>query len=320
MKESTMRANDAGRSRLPQGVAWGIGLAAVTAVISGISVYLNAFAVKQVPDAALFTTLKNGVAALLLLGALIAAPSARGAVRRLSGRQWLGLVAIGIVGGSIPFLLFFNGLAMASAPSAAVIHKTLFIWVALLAVPLLGERVGWPQIAALGALLFAQLLIQPVGGVTWGPGETLIALATGLWAVEVILARRLLRDVPSLVGGAGRMAIGLVILTGYLVLTGRGGEVAGLGGVQWAWIAGSGVLLAGYVGTWYAALRRAPATVVTCVLVAGAPITALLTSVGTGTIPVAGPLAGYLLVLVGVAVMAGIALTRGMETASSPVR
>jgi hypothetical protein len=28
------------------------------------------------------------------------------------------------------FLLFFSGLAMASAPTAAFIHKTMFIWVA----------------------------------------------------------------------------------------------------------------------------------------------------------------------------------------------
>jgi len=60
---------------------------------------------------------------------------------------------IAIVGGSLPFLLFFTGLSLASAPSAAFIHKTLFIWVAFLAVPFLGERLGWAQICALGVLL-----------------------------------------------------------------------------------------------------------------------------------------------------------------------
>ena len=33
------------------------------ALISGVAIYLNAYAVKQLPDAAVFTTLKNGVAA-----------------------------------------------------------------------------------------------------------------------------------------------------------------------------------------------------------------------------------------------------------------
>ena len=52
----------------------------------------------------------------------------------------------------IAFLLFFSGLAMASAPTAAFIHKTMFIWVALMAVPFLGERLGLVPVAALGAL------------------------------------------------------------------------------------------------------------------------------------------------------------------------
>ena len=55
--------------------------------------------------------------------------------------------------------------------------------------------------------------------------------------------------------------------------------VASLTATQWAWGLGTGVLLAGYVGTWLAALRRAPASVVASVLVLGAPITAVLTAV-----------------------------------------
>ena len=45
----------------------------------------------------------------------------------------------------------------------------------------------------------------------------------------------------------------------------------------------TGIVLAGYVGTWYAALARAPAVDVTAVLVGGAVITALLRYVVTGT-------------------------------------
>ena len=46
----------------------GIAFAAGTAVISGIAVFLNSFAVKEVSDPAVFTTLKNGVACLVLVG------------------------------------------------------------------------------------------------------------------------------------------------------------------------------------------------------------------------------------------------------------
>lgn len=272
----------------------GIYLALGTALISGVSVFLNGFAVRQFSDPATYTTLKNAVAAAILIGAFVAAG---GVPRGLGSRSWLGLAALGLIGGSVPFLLFFTGLAQASAPAAAVIHKTLFIWVALLAVVLLRERLGAWQIGALGVLLVATLLVQPPAGVSWGGGESLIALATGMWAVETILARRLLASVPPLVAGAGRMGFGLVILVGYLAVTDRLGIVATLGVVQWAWVLGTGVLLAGYVATWYGALRRAPAATVAAVLTLGAPITAGLSAVVNGGVPAAGPLGGYLLTL-----------------------
>ena len=50
----------------------GIYLALATALISGVSVFLNGFAVRQFPDPATFTTLKNAVAAVILVGALLA--------------------------------------------------------------------------------------------------------------------------------------------------------------------------------------------------------------------------------------------------------
>ena len=59
-----------GLPAVPMTVAWGLALALCTALISGVSVWVNSFGVKSVPDAALYTTLKNGVAAMILLGAL----------------------------------------------------------------------------------------------------------------------------------------------------------------------------------------------------------------------------------------------------------
>jgi len=300
--------------RIGRTVAAGIYLALGTAVISGISVFVNGFAVKQFPDPATFTTLKNAVAAILLVGVLLAVG---GVPRRLGSRSWLGLALLGIIGGSVPFLLFFTGLAEASAPAAAVIHKTLFIWVALLGAVLLRERLGVWQVGAIGVLLVATVMLQPPSGVTWGGGESLIALATGFWAVETIVARRLLGSVPPLVAGAGRMGFGLVVLAGYLVVTGRVGVIAQLGWAQWVWVLGTGVLLAGYVATWYGALQRAPAAMVAAVLTIGAPITAGLQVISTGTIPAPGPLAGYLLMLLAAGGVA-FAMMRRFERIEAP--
>jgi drug/metabolite transporter (DMT)-like permease len=289
--------------------AVGIVLAAATAVISGIAVFINSFAVKEVSDPALFTTLKNGFACLVLFGAAMAVPAQR---RRLptDRRSVTGITFVGILGGGVAFLLFFTGLSMASAPSAAFIHKTLFVWVALLAVPLLGERLGWMQMAAIATLLGGQMLIAPPTGVTWGAGETMIAAATLLWAVEVVVARRLLRSMDPFVLGVSRLGIGLLMLIGYLVITGKLSLLAGLTGTQWSWVVLTGLVLAAYVGTWFSALARAPATVVASVLVLAAPITAVLDGLVRGTLPAAAPLSGYALIVAAVAALIVVAARR----------
>lgn len=286
----------------------GVLFAFVAAAISGLSVFVNAYAVRQLPDPAIYTTLKNGVAAAILLG--LAGLSVRpDAVRSIRSRDWQWLAVIGIVGGSVPFLLFFGGLAQASAPSAAFIQKTLFVWVAILAVPLLGERLGWAQLASLAVLLVGQALVLSPANVRWGTGETMIAAATLLWAVETILVRRVVRTVPASVVAAARLGFGMIVLVGYLALTGKLGAVASLGATQWAWALGTGVLLAGYVATWFGALRRAPASLVTAVLVVGAPVTAALQAISTGGLPAGSVVAGHGLILAGAAVLGAFALT-----------
>lgn len=293
------------RLRIPATPGWGIALALATAFVSGVSIFLNTFALKQVPDAAVYTTLKNGVAAMVLIG-LLAAGGSAASIRTLRVRQWGSLALLGVIGGSLPFLLFFTGLAQASAPSATFIHKTLFVWVALLAAPLLGERLGAWQLIGLGLLLVAQVLVAPPTGVRWGTGETLIAIATLLWAIEVVVAKRVLAGLPSSVAAAGRMGFGLVVLVGYLAITGKVGGIAALAPTAWAWVGITGLLLTAYVATWYAALQRAPATVVTSVLVAGAVVTVALQGVGSSALPRVEVLAGYAVLAVAVVGLAAI--------------
>lgn len=293
----------------PMTVGTGLLLAGATTLISGLSVFVNASAVRAVPDPAVFTTLKNGLAAILLLGlaATVVRPSD---VRAIGRRDWGRLTLIGVVGGGIPFLLFFSGLAMASAPSAAFIHKTMFVWVALMAGPFLGERLGLAPIAGLGLLLVGQALILPPLGIAWGLGETLIALATLLWAVEVIIARRVLGRVRSPIVGVARLGIGLIVLFGYLIASGRLAGIATLDGSAWGWVVVTGGLLAGYVATWLAALRRAPASQVSAMLVFGAVVTGVLTTVSKGVLPEATIVGGYALIAVAVAAVALVGLRR----------
>jgi drug/metabolite transporter (DMT)-like permease len=294
--------NGFGRQATQRGVL----LALATAAISGLSVYLNAFGVKLVSDAAVYTTAKNGVAAIVLVTIALLLGGRREAAS-LDSRSRLGVLAIAVIGGSVPFVLFFSGLAIATAPTAAFIQKTMFIWVAFMAVPLLGERLGLVQVAALGVLLAGQALIAPPIGVGWGAGETMILAATLLWSVEVVVAKRLLGTVSAPLLAASRMGLGLVILLGYLALTGRLDGVVALTPDAWLWVLVTGGMLSAYVVTWYGALRFAPATVVTSLLVGGALITGVLTAATSGKTPSATVVGGYLLVLAGVGAVALLA-------------
>ena len=300
--------------------AVGVGLAFLTAIVSGVAVYVNARGVSHFGDATVYTTAKNAIAGGLLL--LLAIPVL--AVPRPSGQprgrpqtrgQWLGLVAVACIGGSVPFVLFFEGLSRASATQAAFIHKTLVIWVALLAVPLLRERIGPPHVLAITLVVAGQAwLAGSLGTVAFGSGEAMILAATLLWAVEVILVKRLVADIDSRTLAAARMGLGTVVLLAWIAVSGRGGALLGLSSEQWGWALLTGLLLFGYVATWYAALARAQAVDVTAVLVFGAVVTAVLAGAVDGT---AVDAVGIALVTAGVALAGAAALRRPPRMAPS---
>jgi drug/metabolite transporter (DMT)-like permease len=303
----------------------GIGLAAVAAGISGLAVFINGYGVRAVSDATVYTTAKNLVAAVLLLAVVPVLPAVTG--RRTPvpphrpARVTAGVLAVAVIGGSLPFVLFFEGLARASSTHAAFVHKTLVIWVALLAVPLLKERVGWPHMAAIGLLVTGLVLLDGgLGGFRVGGGELLILAATLLWAGETVLARRLLRTVHSGHLALARMGVGVVLLVGWLTVTGRLGDLTGLGGRGWQWAVVTGAVLAAYVATWYTALAHAPAVDVTAVLVPGAVVTGLLSAVVSGAPVTPADVVGMVLLLAGaglVAVAALMAARRAARTAAA---
>jgi drug/metabolite transporter (DMT)-like permease len=274
----------------------GMLLALATAAISGLAVFVNADGVRAFGDATAYTTAKNVVAAIVLL-AVVGAGSRTGAhlTRPRTRGQWAGLAAIGVFGGSVPFVLFFEGLSRASSAQAAFLHKTLLVWVAVLAVVVLGERLSGLHLLAIGLLVLGQIgLVGGVGG--FGRPEALILAATLLWSVEVVVAKRVLAGVSSWTVGVARMGLGSVVLLGWVAVRGDLGLLTSMTGEQAGWVLLTGALLAGYVGTWFAALQRAPAVDVTAVLVLAAPVTAGLNAVANG-VPIV-PQLDWLAVLV----------------------
>ncbi|MGD2060262.1 MAG: DMT family transporter [Acidimicrobiia bacterium] len=290
----------------------GIWLAAATALISGFAVFLNGYGVRawsDVADPTTYTTVKNLVAALVIGGVatILVFRNSPARPRLPEGRRaGFTLTAIALIGGSVPFVLFFEGLARASSAQAAVIHKTLIIWVAALAIIFLRERIGWPQVAAIGLLLWGQIaLVGNAGALEFGTGEAMVLGATLLWSVEVIVAKRVLTRTPASTVALARMGGGSVILVAWALIRGGGLDWSALTGSHVIWAVVAGAFLSGYVLTWLAALSLAPAVDVTAVLVGGALITALLqTAVDGAPLPDATGLA-LLGIGVAVAVVAG---------------
>lgn len=252
-------------------------LALATAFISGVSLFVNKFAVSAIKDPILFATLKNSLVAVFIIGIMLVFKRWN-EIRLLTRSQWLKLFAVGAIGGALPFALFFWGLAQTSAVNGAFIHKTLFLWVAFLAIPFLKERMVWQQWAGIILVFVGNLFIGGFTEFKFNAGEAAILAATILWAIENIVAKKALVDISSMTVGAARMVIGSVLLIGYVAIFGNFAPVFALTPTQGGWIILTGVFLTGYVLTWYAALKRAPATFVATLLVPATLITNILSA------------------------------------------
>lgn len=255
----------------------GIYLALATALISGFSVFLNKFATKSFADAYAFTTLKN-IGAALLIVTIFFFPKIYGELRALSRKQWFFLSLVGLIGGSAPFLLFFKGLTMTSAANAAFIHKTLFVWVGILAFFFLREKLGRLQILAIALIFGGNILLGGLKSWQFGLGDLLVLAATLLWSIEYIFAKKLLKDLTPEIVAWGRMFLGALALMIFIAATGRAEQMFNLNLTQVGWLGISSVLLFGYVSFWYRALKYESASVVTCFLVPASLITTLLNS------------------------------------------
>lgn len=254
-------------------------LALAAAAISGVSNFTAKIAVSVISDATLFTTLKNSLVALFLIGCVVALKKMP-EIKSLTKSQWLKLAAIGLIGGSVPFALFFTGLQKTSAINAGLIHKTLFLWVLLMAIPILKEKLSWQQWAGIGAIFGANLAIGGFTGFKLNSGELMILLATIFWAIENIIAKIALKDISSITVASARMVFGSFLLFLFLVWKDTPAtSIFNLNPEQWGWTIFSSILLFGYVTTWYAALKYAPATYVAALLVPATLITNILSAV-----------------------------------------
>ena len=85
----------------------GIYLALVTASVSGVSIFINKFAVGAISPPLVFTAVKNTGVAFLVISLLLFSRKYK-LLGSISKKDALYLLLIGVVGGAIPFYLFFT--------------------------------------------------------------------------------------------------------------------------------------------------------------------------------------------------------------------
>jgi drug/metabolite transporter (DMT)-like permease len=188
------------------------------------------------------TLLPFDLALLRILGAaLVAVPLAlwlthrRGAAKQdtsLLGQSplpWRPTLAVGLSGGLIYSFLCYAGFFYAPAAHASVLMPGIQpLWAALLAMPLLGERLTRGRLYSLGLILLGGLVVGAAslhaaltGSAGVWRGDLIFLLAGVFWALYGVLARRYRMDpVPTTLAMSVFAAVTYVPL--YVVLVGLG--------------------------------------------------------------------------------------------------
>lgn len=253
----------------------GIIFVLATAFISGFSIWINQFGVKVV-NPYIFTGLKNFLVVIFLALGIFLFKEWR-EFKKLNKNNWLTLIWIGLIGGGIPFLLFFKGLAMTSAAKGAFIHKTMFLYVAILAFIFLKEKLNKKLILAILLLLIGNIfLIKLLPHQELNHGDLLVFLAVLFWSVEQIVSKKAVAKISPRLVAWGRMFFGLFVILSFWLVTGQFNLVFTLNLIQWQWVILTGLFLFGYVLTWYSGIKYIPISVAVCILALGAPVTAFL--------------------------------------------
>lgn len=262
---------------MPNDTSKGIILALLTAFISGFSIFYNKLVLVQGIDPTIFNIIKNGGVALLLSLLLLSARKFS-SLFKLSSSSWKKLFIIAIIGGSIPFLLYFEGLKTVSATNANFIHKSMFVYVALIAIPFLGEKLTLWQTIGYILIAISNLFLGNLLPFSVSKGELMIFAATLLWSMEIIVAKIALKNLDSQIVAWARMTIGVCILVIIAFLQNKLILFAHITFSQLLLSTSSILFLFGYIISWYKALQLAPATTVASMLILATPITNILTS------------------------------------------
>jgi len=183
-----------------QGLTRADGLLFVTVLFWGVNFPIVKYVLAEIPAFA-FNALRFTIAAIVLSIALLFSRQDT----KLSCRQIMQLVAIGLLGYVVYQVLFILGIDRTSASNPAIILATMPVWVAVI-----GSLAGVEEVRPLGWLGIALSLCGVVvmilaktdahftfGGPTLG-GDALILLGTLCWAGYTLLMRPMLKTCSAI--------------------------------------------------------------------------------------------------------------------------
>ena len=131
-------------------------------------------------------------------------------------------------------------------------------------------------------MLFAgNVFVGGFKGFKFSQSELMLLVATVLWAVENIIAKKVLTTVSPNIVTAFRMGLGSVVLMSATIITVPQvlQKSLALSSEQFFFMGLTVLFLLAYTTTWYRALKHAPAVVVTSVLVSSTLVTNVLSAV-----------------------------------------
>ncbi|MDP2918507.1 MAG: DMT family transporter [bacterium] len=253
----------------------GVLLVLTTSIISGFSIFLNKWGAPGI-EPCFFTFAKNFLTAIFLTGVIFIIYRQKD-FKKITSREWLSLILVGLIGGSIPFLLFFKGLSLTSATAASFFHKTMFIWLIPISWIFLKKKINIHELIAGLVMLSGSVLYFQYKMEQFNRGDLLILAAAILWAFEIALSKKLLSRLSGFTVAWGRMFFGAIFIFLFLLARNKGLDFNfAYSPWQYFWIILSAIILFGYVATFYNGLKYVSAFTAAAIMTIAAPLTALL--------------------------------------------
>jgi class 3 adenylate cyclase/drug/metabolite transporter (DMT)-like permease len=169
--------------------------------------------------------------------------------KRATARDWLQLLAVGVLGSGIGQLLFVNAVDLSSAGIVNALSKSQPLFVVFLGFFVLRERVSSVRFVLVGMMVAACVLI---GAGEFGAGKAQLrdrllgdglALCAGLvWALAVVLGKNALRKFPPEVVALVRFGMGFGVASGVMVVSAPRLALGSLSPLHWALFAALGLI------------------------------------------------------------------------------